>query len=170
MDLVSEYVALKKVGRNYVGLCPFHTESKPSFTVSEEKQIFRCFGCGAGGDAIGFYMRISGLSFPEAVRELAQRYHLPLPREGSGEGKKYDRLYRVNEKALRFFRHLLKSAPEAEIAREHLREREISESTAENFALGYAPAEGSALAAHLRLSGVDQALAEEAGLILRRED
>lgn len=170
VDLVSEYVALKKVGRNYVGLCPFHTESKPSFTVSEEKQIFRCFGCGAGGDAIGFYMRISGLSFPEAVRELAQRYHLPLPRGDSGEGKKYDRLYRVNEKALRFFRHLLKSAPEAEIAREHLREREISESTAENFALGYAPAEGSALAAHLRLSGVDLALAEEAGLILRRED
>ncbi|MBX6422842.1 DNA primase [Thermosulfurimonas sp. F29] len=172
VDLVSDYVALKKVGRNYMGLCPFHSETKPSFAVNEEKQIFRCFGCGAGGDVIGFFMRAEGLTFAEAVRELARRYNLPLP-EGTGESSSEERhrlLYEINEKAARFYGHLLNTSSEAEEAREHLRERGLSPETVKTFRLGFAPEEGGALASHLRLSGVDLARAEEAGVVVRRED
>jgi len=171
VDLVSEFVALKRVGRNYVGLCPFHSETKPSFTVSEEKQIFRCFGCGAGGDVIGFYMRVNGLSFGEAVRDLARKYHLPLPsdlREPAESGE-HRELYRINERAVRFFERML-AAPEGKEAREYLRRRGLSEETRRAFLLGYAPADGGALTSHLRLAGVDPGLAEKAGVLARRED
>ena len=79
VSLVSEYIALKKRGRNYVARCPFHNEKTPSFNVSEEKQIFMCFGCGLGGDIFKFAMQIENLSFPEAVRFVAERYGIPLP-------------------------------------------------------------------------------------------
>ncbi|QJA06259.1 DNA primase [Thermosulfurimonas marina] len=171
VDLISEFVALKKRGRNYVGLCPFHSETKPSFTVSEEKQIFYCFGCGAGGDVIGFYMRVNGLSFGEAVRELARRYHLPLPSElrESAESGEHRELYRINERAVRFFERML-GAPEGKAAREYLRGRGLSEDLRRTFLLGYAPSDGGALTSHLRLAGVDLALAEKAGVLARRED
>lgn len=172
VDFISEYVALKKVGRNYVGLCPFHSESKPSFTVNEEKQIFRCFGCGAGGDVIGFYMRIAGLSFVEAVKELARRFNIPIKETpyDSEIDEKRKALYRINEKAARFFRHFLETSPEAERARAYLKERGLSGETAKIFLLGYAPEGGGILASHLRLSGVELPLAEEAGVVIRRED
>ena len=172
VDFISEYVALKKVGRNYVGFCPFHSESKPSFTVSEEKQIFRCFGCGVGGDVIGFYMRVNGLSFAEAVKELARRFNIPIREslQDSERDEKRKLLYGINEKAARFFRHFLESSSEGEKARRYLRERGLSEETARIFFLGYAPEEGEILASHLRLSGVKLPLAEEAGVVIRRED
>ncbi len=172
VDFISEHLALKKVGRNYVGLCPFHAESKPSFTVSEEKQIFRCFGCGAGGDLIGFYMRLTGLSFPEAVKELAQRYGVPLqvsPEESSQDLHRKE-LYRINERAARFFQRLLETSEEAAKARDYLQERGLGKDTIRTFLLGYAPQEGGALTSHLRLAGVDLKLAEEAGVIIQRED
>jgi len=172
VDVISEFVVLKKVGRNYVGLCPFHAETKPSFTVSEEKQLFRCFGCGVGGDVIGFYMRVNGLSFGEAVRELARKYHLPLPtslREPPEEDRERKELYRINEQAARFFERMF-SAPEGAQAREYLRRRGLSENIRRAFLLGYAPAEGGALTSHLRLAGVDLRLAEKAGVLVARED
>src|SRR5512143_394148 len=79
VEVVSDYVSLKKSGKNYLGLCPFHSEKTPSFTVNEEKGIFHCFGCGAGGSVFNFLMRANSLSFPEAVKELAKRYQITLP-------------------------------------------------------------------------------------------
>ncbi len=169
VDFISEHVPLRKVGRNYQGLCPFHSDSKPSFTVSEEKQIFRCFGCGAGGDLIGFYMKLTGLSFAEAVKDLARKYGIPLPeRTESASDKKRAPLYELNEKARRFYQHLLETSPQAAVAREYLKERGLSGATTRTFSLGYAPPDGGALVSHLRLLKADLALAEQAGLIVAR--
>ncbi len=175
VDLISEYVSLKKVGRNYVGLCPFHSDRKPSFTVSEERQIFHCFGCGVGGDVIAFYMKFHQVSFVDAVRELAKRYGIKInENEISSEEKesltKRDALFRLNERAQRFFHHMLWASESGEEARTYLKERGLSLETIRAFALGYAPASYDSLVSHLRLAGVDLKLAEDAGLVVRRED
>ncbi len=175
LDVISEYVALKKVGRNYVGLCPFHSDRKPSFTVSEERQIFHCFGCGAGGDVIGFYMKYHQLSFVEAVKELARRYGIELkegelsPQEKAKAAKR-EALFRLNEKAQRFFSQMFWAAQSGAPAREYLKNRGLSPETIKTFGLGYAPASYDSLASHLRLAGIDLKLAEEAGLLVARED
>lgn len=175
LDVVSEYVALKKVGRNYVGLCPFHSDRKPSFTVSEERQIFHCFGCGAGGDVIGFYMKYHQLSFAEAIKELARRYGIELkegelsPQEKAKAAKR-EALFRLNERAQRFFSQMFWAAQSGALAREYLKNRGLSPETIKTFGLGYAPASYDSLASHLRLAGVDLKLAEEAGLLVARED
>ncbi len=172
VEVVSEHISLKKVGRNYVGLCPFHSETKPSFTVSEEKQIFRCFGCGVGGDVIAFYAKINGLDFVEAVKELAERAGIDykLKDLSSKEDRKKRELIEINERAARYFRHLLETSPEAEEAREYLRERGIDKETSKEFFLGYAPSEGSALVSHFRLLGLELSLVETLGLVAKRED
>ncbi len=175
LDVISEYVALKKVGRNYIGLCPFHSDRKPSFTVSEERQIFHCFGCGAGGDVIGFYMKFHQISFAEAVKELARRYGIELkegelsPQEKAKAAKR-EALFRLNEKAQRFFSQMFWAAQSGAPAREYLKNRGLSPETIKTFGLGYAPASYDSLASHLRLAGVDLKLAEEAGLLVARED
>jgi len=111
VSLISEYVALKKRGRNYVARCPFHTEKTPSFNVSEEKQIFRCFGCGVGGDIFKFVMQVEQLSFPEAVRFIAERHGIVLPqpaaRPESESGSDTETLRRVMEEAGLFFHQTL---------------------------------------------------------------
>ena len=114
-ELVGQYVQLTKKGRNLLGLCPFHSETKPSFTVSPEKGIFYCFGCGAGGNVISFMMQHQRLSFPEAAQELARRYNIPLSLkelgpEGSQQARKRNLLYEINQVAARFYEATLKSA------------------------------------------------------------
>ena len=108
VEVVSEYVLLKKAGRNYSGLCPFHSEKTPSFTVSPEKQIFHCFGCNTGGNVFSFLMKQDGLSFPESVRFLARRYGVDLPRqEMSGKMRQQiserEQLFKINRYAMDFF-------------------------------------------------------------------
>ena len=115
LDIVSESVILKKAGKNHLGLCPFHSEKTPSFTVSQEKQIFHCFGCGTGGNVFSFLMKHDGLSFPEAVKMLAGRYGIEIPvHEMSPEQQKRinerEGLFAVNKQAMEYFQHALQNS------------------------------------------------------------
>lgn len=157
-EVISEYVPLKKRGQNYVGLCPFHSERTPSFTVSPSKGIFYCFGCGAGGDVIAFLMRQTGLTFPEVVARLAERAGIKLE-EAAGRGRsssfrqEKERLYQIGALAAQFYHHLLLQDPGAARAREYLRKRRVSREAIEKFELGYAPDSPRALVDYLRRQG-----------------
>src|SRR5512139_2428814 len=125
VEVVSDYVSLKKSGKNYLGLCPFHSERTPSFTVNEEKGIFHCFGCGAGGNVFNFLMRTGQMSFPESVRTVAKRYNVVLPTKELSEEEKRRRslkskLYEVNETAAEYFHRILTSQREGEEGRKYL--------------------------------------------------
>ena len=149
VEIISDYVTLKKAGRNYMGLCPFHGEKTPSFTVSEEKGIFHCFGCGVGGGVFHFLMRYDQLTFPEAVERIANRYGITIERsERSGsasESGERELLYRLNERVAANYQKTLLSHPEGKRALEYLNARGVDEGTARNFLLGYAPQSGSGL-------------------------
>ena len=145
-EVVSEYVKLgKRSGSNLFGLCPFHNEKTPSFSVSPDKQIYHCFGCGKGGGVISFIMEIEGLSYPEAVEFLARRAGLALPQQDTDDGsRRRARLYELNRDAARFFHEMLKG-PGGEKARQYLAQRQLTPATATNFGLGYAPDSWDAL-------------------------
>jgi DNA primase len=164
VDVVGRAVALKKAGQNYLGLCPFHSEKTPSFTVSPSKQFFHCFGCGAHGSAIGFLMDHRGLSYVEAVQELAQMVGLQVPRdtarEGAAAGQRRS-LIEANEIACTFYRRELKRSP---VAIEYLKSRGLTGATAAHFALGYAPDDWQALAA--AFDSYDDTRLVEAGLVI----
>ncbi len=170
-EVVGRYVRLTRRGREWVGLCPFHREKTPSFTVVEEKGFFHCFGCGAHGNAIDFLMRVEGLDFPRALERAAELTGIPLPpRERRAERPRPDvRLYEANAAALAWFRARLQG-PEGEGARRYLDGRGVDAATAETFALGYAPPDGDGLARALGARGFPAALLETAGLVVRRGD
>ncbi len=139
-DVVSQYVSLTKKGGNLFGLCPFHNEKTPSFSVSPEKQIYHCFGCGKGGGVINFIMEIENLSFPEAVKFLADRAGMTVPEEGQDQElpRLRKRMLALNKEAARWF-HACLWSPEGEKAAAYLARRRITRKTAVNFGLGYAP-------------------------------
>ena len=175
VEIIGEYIPLKKIGKNYVGLCPFHNETSPSFTVSEEKQIFHCFGCGIGGNVFHFLMRYRQCSFREAVEEVANRYGLSLPK--TKMTPKEEEAYRlkkdiltINEQAARFYHQYLTEEKDAERAREYLRARGIGRDTISDYMLGYAPPRWDALTQFLQRKGVSTALAVQGGLLIERED
>jgi DNA primase len=174
VSLISEYLALKKSGRNHVARCPFHNEKTPSFSVSEDKQIFHCFGCGVGGDVFKFVMQIEQLSFPESVRFIAERYGIALPqpviREASDTGVDGDTLRRAMEEAASFYSHALVGTEEGSSPLGYLSGRGVNRDTMNRFKLGYAPAGGNALLAHLQKKGFSVAALEECGLIKHSED
>jgi len=149
VEVISDYVTLKKAGRNYMGLCPFHGEKTPSFTVSEEKGIYHCFGCHSGGGVFNFLMQYDHLTFPEAVEQVAKRYGIAVERDGrpgnSQENGERERLYRVNERAAANYHKLLFAHPEGKKALEYLKARGVDEATTQKFMLGYAPQTGSGL-------------------------
>jgi DNA primase len=167
VDVVGRAVALKKSGQNYLGLCPFHGEKTPSFTVSPSKQFFHCFGCGAHGSAIGFLMDQRGLGYIEAVEELAQMIGVPVPRdaprEGPGAGQRRS-LLEANQIACAFYRRELKASP---VAIEYLKSRGLTGATAARFALGYAPDQWQALKA--AFDSYEDARLIEAGLVIEGE-
>lgn len=165
-DVVSGYVRLgKKSGSNLFGLCPFHSEKTPSFSVSPDKQIYHCFGCGKGGGVINFIMEIEGLSFPEAVEFLARRAGMPMPdQENDVEAKRRARMYALNKDAARFFYEQLKS-PAGVRGREYMAGRKISPATATNFGLGYAPESWDALGTAMRAKGYSNQELVDADLI-----
>ncbi len=168
VDVVGRHVALKKGGQNFLGLCPFHSEKTPSFTVSPGKQFFHCFGCGAHGSAIGFLMEHRGLSYVEAIQELAQQAGLQVPHEagGAGAGGTPQRgLAEVLQRAADHYRGQLKLAP---AAIEYLKARGLSGATAARFALGYAPGEWQSLRAAFDNYG--DARLVEAGLVITGEE
>ncbi len=173
VELVSQHVSLKKSGANYLGLCPFHQEKTPSFTVSPSKQIFHCFGCGAGGDAVGFVMRQGNYSFPDAVQFLADRAGIELPERtvrGQSTGGDWEKLTAANEAAAKFYQERLWNSPDGKKALNYLRGRNMPDEAAKGFELGYSPASWDALLAHLKARGHDFGIIEKAGLTVKKAD
>ena len=168
VDVVSGYVRLtKRSGANMFGLCPFHSEKTPSFSVAPDKQIYHCFGCGKGGGVISFIMEIENLSYPEAVAFLAKRAGMQMPEETGGfESKKRARMLAVNKDAARWFYSRL-SAPEGEAARAYIARRRISPAMVKNFGLGAAPDSWDGLRNAMREKGYTDQELFDAGLVKR---
>ena len=166
VDVVSGYVRLtKRSGANQFGLCPFHSEKTPSFSVSPDRQIYHCFGCGKGGGVINFIMEIENLSFPEAVEFLAKRVGMPIPEEeNSAESKRRRRMLDLNRDAARFFHTCLK-APEGRAAQAYMNARQITPQTATRFGLGAAPDTWDSLRNAMHELGYRDQELFEAGLV-----
>ena len=164
-DVVSSYVHLTKKGSNLWGLCPFHSEKTPSFSVSPGKQIYHCFGCGKGGGVISFVMEMENLSFPEAVRLLAQRAGMEVPETGGSEEgrKKRERILEANRDAARFYHDYLKTPGGARV-REYIAQRQITPRTATRFGLGAAPDQWDSLTKALTAKGYSKLELIDAGL------
>lgn len=175
VDLISESVLLKKTGKNFAGLCPFHAEKTPSFTVSPDKQIFHCFGCGTGGNVFSFVMKRDGLAFGEAARLLARRGGVDLPErrlsplEQRQAGER-ERLFEVNRMALDFFRNALAKHPEGHRALAYLEGRGLTRQTIDHFLLGYAPKGWDNLLNALGRKRVGPQLLSQAGLVVARKE
>lgn len=173
VDFISSYVPLKKAGRTYKGLCPFHAEKTPSFVVFPHTQTWHCFGaCGTGGDIFSFVMRREGLDFSEALRRLAERAGVTLEPAGSrseASEQKRARLIEMHALAAQYYHHLLRHASEAEEARAYLLRRHIHPDTVERFQLGYAPNAWEGLKSFLLARGYSEHELIEGGLIIRRE-
>ena len=166
VDVVSGYVRLgKKSGSNMFGLCPFHSEKTPSFSVSPDKQIYHCFGCGKGGGVINFIMEIENLSFPEAVEFLAKRAGMPMPEEENDrESRKRSRMLALNRDAARFFYAQLSTA-QGGAARDYMAKRRIGPATAKNFGIGFAPDTWDSLEKAMREKGYTDFEMFDAGLV-----
>ena len=175
VDLISGYVSLKKTGKNHLGLCPFHSEKTPSFNVNPDKQIFHCFGCGAGGDVFKFLELQEGLNFPEAVKQLAGKAGIPLPadnrsrREEKQNEDERKALLTVVADAADYFRRELEG-PAGSAARAYLAKRGVSDQVVKDFALGLARPEWDGLLRHLKQKGCSHGLMEKAGLIVKRSE
>jgi DNA primase len=172
--IVSDYITLKKAGHNYVGRCPFHTEKDPSFNVNPQRQIFKCFGCGKGGDVFGFVMEIEGVPFPEAVKTVAEKCGIPIPedqsdRETAARDRKRSELLEVNRWAADFFENQLNETAEGRRALSYLEKREVSRETQQVFKIGYAPDSWDALGSHLKRMGATRGEIESSGLVSLKE-
>ncbi|QPA30107.1 DNA primase [Thermaerobacillus caldiproteolyticus] len=177
VDVISDYVQLKKQGRNYFGLCPFHGEKTPSFSVSPEKQIFHCFGCGAGGNVFSFLMDIEGISFIDAAKRLASRANIDLShlalddqREsytGANEAKK---MIEAHELLKKFYHHLLLNTKEGQAAFDYLQARGWTREIIEQFEIGYSPNSWDFAVKFLTGRGFSLELMEKAGLVIRKEN
>jgi len=171
-EVVGQYVKLEQKGRNLLGLCPFHSETKPSFTVAPDKGIFHCFGCGAGGNVISFIMQYHRLSFPEAVQELARRYGIPLTLkelgpEGAQQAKKRTAAYEANTAAAAFYAATLASS-EGKPGRDYLAKRGLTPEIIRAFQLGYAVDEWDALRRHFQSRGIALEVGQDVGLLAPR--
>ncbi len=168
VEVVGEYVRLKKSGQNYKGLCPFHSEKTPSFTVSPRKGIFHCFGCGRGGNVFSFLMDLKGLSFPEAVSLLGERVGVQVDRRMSEEDSTARSLYQVNQEAVRLFTANLRS-PRGKQALAYLKNRRFTRQAVERFSIGYAADQWDDLLKNLTGGGCDVSSLEQAGLVVKRK-
>lgn len=176
-ELVAHYIPLRRAGTSLIARCPFHDEKTASFHVSRDKGLFHCFGCKASGDVFDFYQRIEGVTFPEAIRALAEKAGVEVTEEARDPQKiaeerrtkeLTERLFNACEVACQFFEQSLLDAERSELAREAIEARGVSMETAKSFRLGYAPGEWGSLADYLRTRGVSPADAEIAGLLLAR--
>ena len=140
VDIISQYVHLKRSGRNFFGLCPFHNEKSPSFSVSPDKQIFHCFGCGVGGNVFTFLTKIEGISFVEAVQTLAERSNIQLPtldnHQDLQKEKLKEKVFKVNEFTAQFYHENLYK-PESKIAQGYIKKRKLTNETLKSFRLGF---------------------------------
>lgn len=177
VEVISEYVQLIKQGRNYFGLCPFHGEKTPSFSVSPEKQIFHCFGCQAGGNVFSFLMQIEGYSFTEAVLKIAERTNFPLPEQikemnhfTKKTGDESDKIIEANELSKKFYHHLLINTKEGQEALNYLFSRGFTEELIETFEIGYSLNQRDFITKFLLKKGFNLELLERAGLIIKKDD
>jgi DNA primase len=169
IEIASQYTTLKKRGKKFVGLCPFHSEKDPSFTVDDEKQLFHCFGCGVGGDVFSLVMQKENLGFPEALRSLAEKYNIELPERKKLSPKLLklkEKLFKINESALAFYKKNLFNTTEGRKALEYLKKRNISEGTIQTLKFGYALNSWTSLVDFFKRKGVEASLLEKAGLAL----
>jgi DNA primase len=169
VELASQYTTLKKAGRRHVGLCPFHSEKTPSFTLDDEKQLFHCFGCGTGGDVFTLVMEKENLSFPEAVRYLAEKYNIPVPerRRLSPQYKKLEeRIQKITEDSLAYFRKNLHNTDEGKKALSYLHKRQISDDVIQKFKIGYAINTWDSLISAFQRQNISPKDLEKAGLAI----
>jgi DNA primase len=171
VDIIDNYVSLKKGGKNYLGLCPFHDEKTPSFTVSQDKQFYHCFGCGANGTAIGFLMEYNRMDFPEVVEELASKAGLEVPREGGGVSVSdgTSESYELMELIVKYYRDQLKDHSSSERAVAYLKGRGISGEIAARYELGYAPPGWDNLLKKFGGSNDSKKRLEKLGMIINRD-
>ncbi|WP_085991883.1 DNA primase [Oceanobacillus senegalensis] len=174
VDVIGEYVQLKKQGRNFFGLCPFHGEKTPSFSVSQEKQIFHCFGCGKGGNAITFLMEMESYSFIETIKYLANRSGINLPDIGSEResplSKENQNILSAYEWLTKLYHHLIRFTKEGKEGLHYLKDRGISEQAIDDFQLGFAPNSKIFTAEFLKQKGFNQALLVQSGLLSLQND
>jgi DNA primase len=173
--VVQDYVQLKKKGANWMACCPFHKEKTPSFSVSPAKEIFYCFGCHKGGSVFNFVMEMERVSFPEAIKLVAEKSGVPLPKlidDSRFEARRNeaDAVIELNKWALEWWEQQLESSGEARIARDYLNRREITDETRKTFRMGYAPDSWDALSIHLRQKGASQDQIERSGLVVKKEE
>jgi len=171
VDVISHHLTLKKAGKNYRALCPFHQEKTPSFMVNEEKQIFHCFGCGAGGDVFTFLMQYENLTFYEVLTELARQTGVTIPKGGpsAGDDRKTELFFDINDQAADYFHSNLVSKSVGRAARDYLKKRGIRDETIRTYRLGYAPPGWTNLANHLKSQSIDRKIAQALGLIVPRK-
>ncbi len=172
INLVESYTSVKKTGKGYVGLCPFHDDSNPSMHVDEEKGLFHCFSCGAGGDIFGFYMRYNNLSFPEAFSELAKKADVNIERQPESVPRKSQNsvLYKINAVASKYYRKILIDSSKGKLGRDYIQMRNISAETSQEFSLGFAPEGWDSLVKFLTKNKVPLSIAEKVGLIVKRNN
>ena len=172
VDVISQYVHLKRSGRNFFGLCPFHNEKSPSFSVSPDKQIFHCFGCGVGGNVFTFLSRIEGVNFVEAVQTLAERANIQLPTFENNVDKAKEELkakvYKVNEYAAQYYHENLYK-PSAKIAQEYVKQRKLTNDTLKSFRIGFS-GKFNELYQSLKKEGFEDAEILESGLVNRNDN
>lgn len=175
VEVIGEYVQLRKQGRNYFGLCPFHGENSPSFSVSSDKQIFHCFGCGEGGNVFSFLMKMEGLAFTEAVQKLGERNGIAVAEYTSGQGQQEDIsddtviMQQAHELLKKYYHHLLVNTEEGNEALSYLLKRGITKEMIEKFEIGYASPAWDAATKILQKRGLSLSSMEQAGLLIRSE-
>jgi DNA primase len=173
--VIQDYVQLKKKGANWMACCPFHKEKTPSFSVSPSKEIFYCFGCHKGGTVFNFVMEIEHVGFPEAIKIVADKVGMPLPKTVDDERfearrRESDLVIELNSWAMEWWQQQLESSNEGRIARDYLKERGITEETRKTFRLGYAPDSWDSLLIYLRNKGASQDHIDRSGLVARKEE
>src|SRR5256714_10279065 len=173
--VVQDYVQLKKKGANWMACCPFHKEKTPSFSVSPAKEIFYCFGCHKGGSVFNFVMEMERVSFPEAIKLVAEKSGVPLPvmvddSRFQARRLESEEVIELNKWALLWWEQQLELSAEGRIARDYLKDREITDETRKTFRLGYAPDSWDALSSHLRQKGASQEQIDRSGLVSKKEE
>lgn len=174
VEVVSEYVPLRRAGANFTGLCPFHAEKTPSFNVNPAREIFHCFGCGAGGNAFSFIMRIEGISFPEAVKLMARKVGVEIEERQLSQAEKQalderQTFQRINELTTTYYRSILEQRPEGAAARAYLEQRAARGEIAEAYRLGFAPDRSDGLVQHLKSNGINLESALKLGVVRKSE-
>jgi DNA primase len=175
VDIVSESVILKKSGQNYFGLCPFHSEKTPSFSVNPAKQIFHCFGCGAGGNSLSFVMKYHGLSFPEAAKMLARKYNIVIDTHHLDPARKKqlelkETLFRINQKVMAHYEAHLREAPSGQSARQYLENRGITPAILDEFHLGFSENLWEDVVGFLKKARISRQAALNSGLVVPRKN